>query len=198
APGRPGRGARAPAGRRRPAGRAPPPLPAPGPPAAPPPPPAPRPRPRPARRPRLPADRACPADRAPPGGPDTVALLAAQGRLREPRIPAWPAAPGQQLARTGNRSGPVTTGRKLVLLLLGGTALRLGQGRIRHRLGLRHALERELCLLALAFDIDDDDLAGPHLAEQDLLRQHVLDRPLDSPAQRPGPEHRVVATLGEQ
>src|SRR5262249_32189798 len=92
----------------------------------------------------------------------------------------------------------------LVLLTLGGAALHpsaalhLGQGLIRHRLGLRHALERELGLLALAFDIDDDDLAGPHLAEQDLLGQHVLDRSLDGPAQRPGAEHRVVTALGEQ
>src|SRR6266566_9815120 len=74
----------------------------------------------------------------------------------------------------------------------------LGGRRVRNRVGLGHALERELRFLAVAFDVDDDDLARPQLAEEDLLGQHVLDRPLDRAAQRPGPEDRVVAAHGEQ
>src|SRR5260370_42397519 len=45
----------------------------------------------------------------------------------------------------------------------------LGGRRVRHRVGLGHALERELRFLAVAVDIDDDHLSGLQLAEQDLL-----------------------------
>ena len=44
----------------------------------------------------------------------------------------------------------------------------------------------------VALDVDDDRLAGPELLPQDLLRQRILDQALQRPAQRPGPERRVV------
>ena len=41
--------------------------------------------------------------------------------------------------------------------------------------------------------VDHDRLAGVEFLPQDLLRERVLDHPLDRTAQRPGPERRVVA-----
>src|SRR5262245_65474512 len=67
----------------------------------------------------------------------------------------------------------------------------LHRRRVRHHLGLGHALEGELAFLTLPVGVDHDDLAGLDLTEQDLLRQLVLDLALDGPAQRPGAEHRV-------
>src|SRR5947207_2855347 len=71
-----------------------------------------------------------------------------------------------------------------------------------HRRGVRDlgrlalTAEGEAGVLALvaffpgpALDVDQDDLAGLDLAEEDLLRQLVLDLALDGPAQRPGTEH---------
>src|SRR4029450_1397362 len=49
-----------------------------------------------------------------------------------------------------------------------------------------------------ALDIDDDDLAGLELAKKDLLRQGVLDLPLDRAAQRPGAEHGVESMVSKQ
>ena len=46
--------------------------------------------------------------------------------------------------------------------------------------------------------VDHHDLTGAQLAEEDLLREHVLDLALDRAAQRPGTQDRVVAPLGEQ
>src|SRR5689334_1943814 len=47
-------------------------------------------------------------------------------------------------------------------------------------------------------DVHDHDLAALDLAEEDLLRQLVLDLALDGPAQRPGTQHGVEAPPGEQ
>src|SRR5699024_11829453 len=63
---------------------------------------------------------------------------------------------------------------------------------------LVHTGEGELAEQALAGGVHDDLLAGVQLAVEDLLRELVLDLPLDRAAQRPGPEHRVVPTLGAQ
>src|SRR5690606_27975169 len=52
--------------------------------------------------------------------------------------------------------------------------------------------------LALALGVHDHDVTGAQLAEEDLLRQRVLDLALDGPAQRPGAQHGVVALLGQQ
>src|SRR5689334_2714880 len=65
--------------------------------------------------------------------------------------------------------------------------------RVRQRLWLDLAAERELGVVALALDIHHDDLAGLELPVQDLLGEHVLDLPLDGAAQRPGAQRRVVS-----
>src|SRR5215469_1670060 len=57
---------------------------------------------------------------------------------------------GRALARAV-QPGPATRPARSVLRLA--RAFHLGHGRDRHRVGLRHALERELCLLAVALDI---------------------------------------------
>src|SRR5205814_579972 len=64
--------------------------------------------------------------------------------------------------------------------------LGLGGRRVGHLVGLGHALERELRVLAGALDVDHDDLARLELAEEDLLGQRILERPLDRAAQAPG------------
>src|SRR4051794_16239630 len=46
--------------------------------------------------------------------------------------------------------------------------------------------------------VDHDRLAGVEFLPQDLLRQRVLDHPLDRPAQRPRPERGVVALRREE
>jgi len=46
--------------------------------------------------------------------------------------------------------------------------------------------------------VDHDRLAGVEFLPQDLLRERILDHPLDRPAQRPCPERRVVALRREQ
>src|SRR4051812_11996412 len=62
-----------------------------------------------------------------------------------------------------------------------------------------HGLVGGRALLAVpALDVDDDDLARLQLAEQDLLRQLVLDLALDGAAQRPGTQHLVEPAGGEQ
>src|SRR5690606_10940367 len=63
--------------------------------------------------------------------------------------------------------------------------------------------EGELGVLAVAFavpalDVDQNDLARGQLAEEDLLRQLVLDLALDRATQRTGAEHRIEPALGEQ
>src|SRR5690606_40118575 len=60
--------------------------------------------------------------------------------------------------------------------------------------------EREAALarLRVVLDVDDDDLAGPDLLEQELLGDRVLDQPLDGPTQRTGAELRVVALVGQE
>src|SRR5690606_20122782 len=87
-------------------------------------------------------------------------------------------------------------GRQLPLLHRGrpGDAHRLGRG----DLALVQAAERELPEEPLALGVDLDGLTRLELAVEDLLRQDVLDLPLDGAAQRPGTEDGVVATLGEQ
>src|SRR6186713_566389 len=47
-------------------------------------------------------------------------------------------------------------------------------------------------------DVHDHDLAALDLAEEDLLRQLVLDLALDGPAQRPGALHGVEPAPCEQ
>src|SRR5580700_6663066 len=167
------------------------------------------------RSPRPPSIRCAGTGSAPPGGsgwwpsgsagsptrsPRPTSMMikdVPSKRCRVPRLNSlWPgpvSRPGPEVT-----CGLLARGGTARLLLLGRAALYLGQGGVQHRIRLRHPLERELRLLALAFDIDDDDLASPQFAEQDLLGQHVLDRPLDRTAQRPGPEDRVVAAHGEQ
>src|SRR5690625_4283709 len=69
--------------------------------------------------------------------------------------------------------------------------------RIRQR-GLRVAAEREPATRALALDVHDHDLTAAELAEENLLRERVLDLALDRPAQWPGTEHRIEAVFGGQ
>ena len=57
---------------------------------------------------------------------------------------------------------------------------------------------RALALDGRVLDVDDDGLADPELLPQDPLRERVLDHLLDRPAQRPRPELRVVALLGQE
>src|SRR5699024_8174509 len=107
------------------------------------------------------------------------------------------------------------TGRQSTLLLFGVTRLRtvlivrLGgadsdRRRIRNldRFGLATEGEvRTVRLFGLAvptLDIDDDDLTGVDLTEENLLGQRVLDLALDGPPQWPGTQHRVEAAFGDQ
>src|SRR5699024_1419609 len=106
------------------------------------------------------------------------------------------------------RPGALAPDRPCVLLpgrLLAGGGLRPlrrparpGCQRLLLVLLLVHTGEGELAEQALAGGVHDDLLAGVQLAVEDLLRELVLDLPLDRAAQRPGPEHRVVPTLGDQ
>ena len=96
------------------------------------------------------------------------------------------------------RSGCLTAARVVVLLAVGqspvGPALLSNHRgrRFGHGLGLGHALERELRFRPGALHIDRDDLAGPQLAEQDLLGQVVLDLPLDRAPERVGAENSAM------
>src|SRR5215210_2772899 len=91
-----------------------------------------------------------------------------------------------------SRTDPASSYGVLVLL-----SRDLDRRRVRQR-RLLLAGEGERRLVALAGRIDQDDLTGAHLAEEDLLGQDVFDLALDGAAQRPGTEHGVVALLGEQ
>src|SRR5690625_3149011 len=122
--------------------------------------------------------------------------------------PTEPAPPH----RWGRLAGSVGAGVGAVRLRRG---LRIGQ---RHLLGtgLGHRLqvhrvadllddavaaaagEGQLSEQALALGAHDDRVTDMDLAEQDLLRQGVLDVALDGAAQRAGTEHGVVPLLGQQ
>ena len=71
-----------------------------------------------------------------------------------------------------------------------------------HRRGLEalHRPEHDdlLARLGVVLDVDEDDLAGAELLEQQPLGERVLDQALDGPAQRPGAQLRVVALVGEE
>src|SRR5690625_4696615 len=64
--------------------------------------------------------------------------------------------------------------------------------------GRRVATAREPAPRAFALDIHDHDLTAAELAEENLLRERVLDLALDRPAQWPGTEHRIEAAFGGQ
>src|SRR3712207_8263497 len=51
---------------------------------------------------------------------------------------------------------------------------------------------------AVRRDVHLDLVAPAELALEDLLRQGVLDEPLDRPLQRPGPERLVVPVLHQE
>jgi len=128
----------------------------------------------------------------------------------------------------GTHTSSRGTGRKRCRAASGGTALiallpSLGQltvrtpgrcrrcrwpwpgrsGGVGHRGGLGFAAEGERgifpgAVAVPARDVDDHDLAGLDLSEQDLLRQLVFDLALNGASQRSGTEHGVEATLGQQ
>ena len=118
-------------------------------------------------------------------GSPAIEYPSGTARSRRPR-PCSPAGGAGQVARR-----PPVRRRPPCSQISGGR-------RTGHGPGLGHGLERELRLRPGALHIDRDDLAGPQLAEQDPLRQIVLDLPLDRAAQRPRAEHRIIAPLGQQ
>src|ERR1700709_2735119 len=95
----------------------------------------------------------------------------------------------QTVPESGEGPGRNPTGASLSTRtdLLDG-ADRLGGRCVRnHQLGLGLAAEGELLLaLGVELGVDHHDLAGPQLAEEDLLRQGVLDLALDGPPPRAG------------
>ena len=58
--------------------------------------------------------------------------------------------------------------------------------------------EGERVLRTLLRHVDEHDLSSAELSEEDLLGEGVLDVPLERPAQRPCPQDRVEATLGDE
>ncbi|MFD0429982.1 D-alanyl-D-alanine carboxypeptidase/D-alanyl-D-alanine-endopeptidase [Streptomyces zhihengii] len=144
--------------------------------------------------------------RGPPlTGPDGGArrrarvLLAPAGPLLIPRPPALrrqrrgmkkgrapdPLGSGAR-PRVRRPEGP--SSRVLRQVRTGAAGRLLDRRDVRQR-GLLLAAEGELLLLTLALGVDDHDVTGAQLAEEDLLRQDVLDLALDRPAQRPGAQH---------
>ena len=103
---------------------------------------------------------------------------------------------------TGPPPSPISCARRRPASLRG--LLRflgvLGSGRGTDELGFLEALaaERELAEDALTLRIHNHALAVLELAEQDLLRDGVLDVALDDTAQRTGAQQRVEALLREQ
>src|SRR5436190_23441764 len=111
----------------------------------------------------------------------------------------WLGAHAEVVSATAERlrRGCVTAARVVLLAVSqapvdpadGRLAVDLGGRRVGHLVGPGHALERELRFRSGALHIDCDDLAGLQLTEEDLLRQAVLDLPLDRAAERPRAEH---------
>ncbi len=121
-----------------------------------------------------------------PRGPHLPALTAhAKGAARD-------RSPGQPLSRL------TPGGLRLLAQVRAGAAGRLldrrdvGEGR------LLLTPEGEGLGVALALGVHDHDVTGAQLAEEDLLRQRVLDLALDRATQRTRAQHRVVALLGQQ
>ena len=111
---------------------------------------------------------------------------------RYPRLPTGPATASWRPGRTSDAPVPSAppVAAALVSISAGGASGTAS--------GLVMPLKMNFASSPVALGVDDDDLARLELAEQDLLRQVILDLPLDRPPQRPGAEHRVVAPLGQQ
>ncbi|GMA35928.1 hypothetical protein GCM10025876_21320 [Demequina litorisediminis] len=112
--------------------------------------------------------------------------------------PPWPSVPVARGTSAPSASLRVGTAAHADLIRVGaGRTLGGLHGLAQERVAV-HALERELAEDALAVRVHADNLARGDLAEEDLLRQRVLDLALECAAQRSRTEHGVVTLLGEQ
>src|SRR6266487_240619 len=146
----------------------------------------------------------------PPGPAETTGTNGVTSQTdRQPRRLAKRPKPAHGNKHIRKRAAASATARsqyRLCLLLAttaGGTgsAAEVGGHRVGHEGRLVSAAEDQLGVLdvgRVALAVDEDDLAGAQLVEQDPLGQRVLDLALDGPAQRPGAQHRVVALLGQE